>query len=136
VRWGPADANTTTDRDRPPASPRCHRCRATALASATIFRTTLEVSLPAPDRFVDFACPAAKLAVELDGGQHAERIDQDAERSVELAQQGYRVIRFWNFEVTENLDGVIQAILLAVEAAPPHPDPVRPQWRKGNVEAP
>jgi len=54
---------------------------------------------------VDFACPARRLAIELDGGQHAEQADADAERSAELASHRYRVIRFWNNEVIDNLNG-------------------------------
>ena len=59
---------------------------------------------------VDFACPAARLIVELDGGQHADRAEQDAERTRVLESKGYRVLRFWNTDVLENLDGVVQAI--------------------------
>jgi len=54
---------------------------------------------PIGRRVVDFACPERKLAIELDGGQHALRAEADARRSVELVQRGYRVIRFWNNEV-------------------------------------
>jgi very-short-patch-repair endonuclease len=45
---------------------------------------------------VDFACPAAKLAIALDGGQHALRTSADEGRSREIARRGYQVIRFWN----------------------------------------
>jgi very-short-patch-repair endonuclease len=47
--------------------------------------------------------PTAKLAIELDGGQHAMQGDQDDARTMEIAARGYRVIRFWNSEVMENL---------------------------------
>jgi very-short-patch-repair endonuclease len=59
---------------------------------------------------VDFACPAAKLAIELDGGQHAINKAEDGARTRELACYGYRVIRFWNGDVLENLAGVLQLI--------------------------
>ena len=70
---------------------------------------------------VDFVCPERKLAIELDGGQHATRQDADARRSAELAERGYRVIRFWNNEVTQNLAGVLQAVNRALRSPPPHP---------------
>lgn len=76
---------------------------------------------PIGRRVVDFACPARKLAIERDGAQHGVRQEADAARSAELGEFGYRVIRFWNNEVVENLDGVVQAILMALEEAPTSP---------------
>ena len=63
------------------------------------------------DAIADFACRRAKLVVELDGGQHADTLEEDAERSRIIEAHGYRVIRFWNSNVTENLDGVLEVIL-------------------------
>ena len=82
---------------------------------------------PIGDRIADFACPAAKLAIELDGGQHAERAAADDRRSTELAARGYRVIRFWNGDVIDNLDGVLEMIGQALRGSPPHPASP-PQW--------
>jgi len=59
---------------------------------------------------VDFLCERARLVVEIDGGQHAEQTDRDAARSEWLSARGYRVVRFWNDEVLENLEGVLEAI--------------------------
>lgn len=65
------------------------------------------------ERFVlDFYCCEAKLAVELDGGQHnePEAIVRDTERTAFLEQHGIQVIRFWNNEVFQNLEGVLQSV--------------------------
>jgi very-short-patch-repair endonuclease len=50
----------------------------------------------------------------LDGGQHADRINYDNQRSLLLEQRGFKVIRFWNNEVIENTTGVLEAIHLAI----------------------
>ncbi|MDD9876157.1 MAG: DUF559 domain-containing protein, partial [Magnetovibrio sp.] len=55
---------------------------------------------------VDFVCHEAKLIVEIDGGQHAAQADADTKRTEWLKGEGFRVIRFWNNEMLENLDGV------------------------------
>ena len=58
----------------------------------------------------DFACIRCKLIIEADGGQHAEN-DHDVKRDEFLSRQGWRVLRFWNNEINENLEGVMQIIL-------------------------
>jgi very-short-patch-repair endonuclease len=60
----------------------------------------------------DFACHAAKLVIELDGGQHNEEsgITRDGLRTAWLEGQGYRVLRFWNNDVLTNVEGVLVAI--------------------------
>ena len=69
---------------------------------------------------VDFVCQSAALVVEIDGGQHAERIEQDAARTRWLRGRGYRVLRFWNTDVLSNLEGSLQVIC---DALPPSPRP-------------
>jgi len=72
---------------------------------------------------VDFYCAEARLIVELDGGQHAHAaaVAHDARRTTYLQESGFRVARFWNNEVFENLDGVTQAIWHKLQE-PPLPD--------------
>ena len=60
--------------------------------------------------YVDFVCREHRLIVELDGGQHSES-PQDKQRDSELSALGYRVIRVWNNDVIENLEGVLQMLL-------------------------
>jgi very-short-patch-repair endonuclease len=52
-----------------------------------------------------------KLIIEVDGGQHNERVVPDAERTRVLEEWGYHIVRFWNNDVLGNIDGVLEAIL-------------------------
>jgi very-short-patch-repair endonuclease len=73
---------------------------------------------------VDFACHAAHLIVEIDGGQHASATVVDAERTGTLEANGYRVLRFWNNDVLGNVEGVLEEIQRAMTTTPtPDPSP-------------
>ncbi len=72
--------------------------------------------MPIGPYITDFACPIARLVIELDGGQHADQQAHDEARTRILVTQGYRVLRFWNNEVMENLEGVAEAIRAALRA--------------------
>ncbi len=78
---------------------------------------------------VDFCCRTQRLVVEIDGGHHGDRADQDARRTTALQAMDFRVLRFWNNDVTGNLDGVIERIREALTAPrddpPPNPLPAR-----------
>ncbi len=69
---------------------------------------------------VDFVCHAAKLIIELDGGQHFEpgNMARDARRTAFLTAQGFRVLRFNNHEVTKNKAGVLETIAAALGQPP------------------
>ena len=66
----------------------------------------------------DFVCQDQKLIVEADGGQHQESA-MDVRRTAFLESKGYRLLRFWNNDILENLEGVAQLIATAVST--PHP---------------
>ena len=78
---------------------------------------------------VDFACPAAKLIVEADGGQHNESA-HDAERDRWLASEGWNVIRFWNTDILTNEEGVLSAVLASLPPLP-NPSPTRGEGLSG-----
>jgi very-short-patch-repair endonuclease len=70
--------------------------------------------VPLGPYFVDFLSFSTKLIIEVDGGQHAERVEQDAVRTRYLESQGYRVLRVWNHDVMENMEGVLEAVSLSL----------------------
>ncbi|WP_431358000.1 endonuclease domain-containing protein [Sphingomonas glacialis] len=74
---------------------------------------------------IDIACREAKLAIELDGGQHTDS-PYDEERTAFLESLGWQVLRFWNSEVITNPGGVTEAILAEVgrRLGPTHPQPL------------
>jgi very-short-patch-repair endonuclease len=80
----------------------------------------------------DFCCPQRKLVVELDGGQHAEDVAADQKRSRFLEERGFRVLRFWNHDVLQNTEAVLERI--AVAMSDPHPCPL-PRRARGKRNA-
>jgi very-short-patch-repair endonuclease len=72
----------------------------------------------------DFVSHSLKLIIELDGGQHAVQMARDAGRTKFLESRGYRVLRFWNNDVLQNIDGVLEMIQSTILATPtPNPSP-------------
>jgi very-short-patch-repair endonuclease len=63
----------------------------------------------------DFVCREKLVVIEVDGGQHADS-KQDEVRDRYLRDKGYRVLRFWNNDVLENLDGVLETIASSLQA--------------------
>jgi len=59
---------------------------------------------------VDFCAPRKKLIIELDGSQHLEQKEYDGERTKYLESHGYRVLRFWNNDVMDNMETVLEVI--------------------------
>ena len=83
--------------------------------------------------YVDFACRDRRLIVELDGGQHSGSLE-DRRRDSELCALGYRVIRIWNNDVIDNLDGVLQ-MLLSELGKSPSPDPLPASGAREIIDA-
>lgn len=71
---------------------------------------------PIEPYILDFYCHEQKLAIELDGGQHNERsaIEKDRDRTAFLEKQGITVLRFWNSEVLQNTEAVLEQIYNAL----------------------
>ena len=68
--------------------------------------------VPRGPYIADFACIEANVIVELDGGQHSDQVDYDTRRTGFLQSEGFTLLRIWNMEVVENLDGVCETILI------------------------
>ena len=82
---------------------------------------------PFENYVVDFVCLQAMLAVEVDGGQHADQQEEDALRTRTLTDAGFKVLRFWNNEVMQDIDAVKHSIWLALqERKDPSPFPPYP----------
>src|SRR5262245_28589167 len=90
--------------------------RAHRMSGASFRRQT-----PIGPYVVDFICHAARLVIEIDGGQHFEskQEERDTRRDTYLAGKGFRVLRFNNYDVMINRQGVLETIATAIERRPP-----------------
>ena len=75
---------------------------------------------------VDFVCLEQRLIIEIDGGQHSEQVDYDQDRDACLRSQGYTVLRFWNNDVMQQLESVLEQIRCTLSPTP------LPQAGEGN----
>ncbi|MDQ6436163.1 DUF559 domain-containing protein [Mesorhizobium sp. LHD-90] len=71
--------------------------------------------VPLDGFILDFVCFEARLILEVDGGQHSES-SRDVTRDRHFETQGFLTLRFWNDDVTKNIDGVCYQILLEAKA--------------------
>jgi very-short-patch-repair endonuclease len=76
---------------------------------------------PVGPYIADFICRESRLVIEVDGGQHADN-RRDVVRDKWLSEHNYRVLRFWNNDVSRNLVSVLDAIAAALVEGRPHPD--------------
>ena len=72
---------------------------------------------PIDNYILDFYCNEVHLAIEIDGGQHTEKevMEKDNERTAHLNQKGIRVIRFWNNDVLEHTNEVLEEIYATIK---------------------
>ncbi|MEK7635398.1 MAG: DUF559 domain-containing protein [Patescibacteria group bacterium] len=77
---------------------------------------------------VDFFCPQIRLAVELDGEQHKDSVVYDKERGSFLKDKDIVTIRFWNYEVLNDLEKVLERIKKEIEN-----NPLNPPYNKGEI---
>ena len=117
-----------------------------ALRGHRFDRVSFRRQMPIGPYIADFCCHAARLVIEVDGGQHGEAIGaaRDGRRDAWLAEAGYRVIRFWNHEVLAETGAVLDAIWFALsdagvilaDAEPPLPVPPPPGGRERMPRSP
>ncbi len=89
------------------------------LKNRQIFGLKFRRQHPIGKFLIDFYCHEARIAIELDGGGHAEppQAKHDNERTKFLETEGIKVLRFWNTDVSKNLEGVVKAIADAVPSS-------------------
>jgi len=87
-----------------------------ALKAVPLTGTHFRRQVPIGPYVADFGCLAARLLIEIDGGHHSEDVvaAADRKRQAWLEEEGYRVLRFWNPEITDNMDGVLDTIYAAL----------------------
>jgi adenine-specific DNA-methyltransferase len=90
-----------------------------ALKELPVDGTHFRRQAPIGPYVVDFLCPAKHLIIELDGGHHNEdeAAERDRKRQHWLEQEGYRVIRFWNSEITADLTAVLELIYVELHGS-------------------
>ncbi|UUL83323.1 endonuclease domain-containing protein [Sphingomonas qomolangmaensis] len=123
--------------DRPTARSRELRTNATEaerllwqqLSARKVAGVRFNRQFPIGPCICDFVSRSAKLIIEVDGGQHEAQSAKDARRTAYLEAQGYRVLRFWNNDVIERIEGVVGEIV-RVLGDTPSPSPSRE--REGN----
>src|SRR5262245_7737906 len=88
--------------------------------------------------FADMACHECNMILEIDGETHLTRQRADQGRTDYLQAQGWFVLRFWNTEVFDELDAVLEAIYRACveRKPPPHPQPLSPEAGERGGRAP
>jgi len=107
-----------------------------ALKRIPVYGSHFRRQVPICPYVADFACLKARLLIELDGGHHSDDdiAAKDEARTRWLEKEGYRIARFWNAELSENMNGVLDTIYAALYGSPQSealtlPTPPRPDGR-------
>jgi very-short-patch-repair endonuclease len=102
------------------------------LRRSPVLGTHFRRQVPIGPYVADFACMAARIVIEVDGSQHAEGpvAERDEIRTRWLESAGYRVLRFWNNDITQNMEGVLEAIHHAIAPAMAFEDPLKHKRRR------
>ena len=117
-------ASTSNHRQLPPRNRAALRAKAT-IAKSIVWRhlralesdgTHFRHQVPIGPYVADFACMAARFVIQIDGPHHGEEPNKahDEARTRWLVAEGYRVIRFWNNDIVENPEGVLDVIHAAL----------------------
>jgi very-short-patch-repair endonuclease len=95
--------------------------------------------VPIGPYIADFLCFESRLILEVDGGQHADSV-RDVERDNWLAHNEFRVLRFWNNDVLQNLEGVLTSLAEQLDRTPhptsrsrETPSPARGEGKNGEI---
>ena len=80
---------------------------------------------PIGQYIVDFVCPKKKLIIELDGGGHAFQEEKDKRRDIWLKKEGFTVLRFWDNDVFNNIEGILESIRGHLISPTPSPPPLK-----------
>ena len=86
--------------------------------------------MPIGPYICDFLCREARLIVEVDGGQHCES-ERDAQRTAFLETEGFQVVRFWNSDVLERMEGVLIQLTALLDEIKKSPPPTPSRLREG-----
>jgi len=95
----------------------------THLSRCQVAGTKFSRQIPIGPFICDFVSRSARLVIEVDGGQHDENEGRDRQRTAYIEGMGFTLIRFWNNEVLENIEGVVSRIERELLICPPPAPP-------------
>src|SRR6266436_6920625 len=134
----PKSATTARARNLRKNAPDCERILWRELRNRKFANYKFRRQHPVDPYTLDLYCPALKLAIELDGSGHSYRLREQRDRVREefLIKRGITVLRFWNHQVREELESVVEAIWLTLEERnAANPSPSSSPFTKGRGES-